>query len=1173
MASTRIIKGQCALADFDVQATVCLEQVLELENLSTGTFDSLIWDFCSGDLDNSITINSGITNTSFGRARSVQIIKDNETIYAFAINASTNNLIRLDFDNGINETPVVTNLGSLNNSLNSAFGFELLKSNGVWYMFVTNSGGKNILRLTFANGIEESPAVDVLNIPIVFNIEGPNSIRIVEDAGNFYGFVTAGTSVAGSKLVRLNFGVNLTNSNPIVNEVTSSLGTQPRGIDLVKQCENWYGFVVSLTSAQLYQLDFGTSLDNNPVITELNTGSSLRQPTTIKIRTDGNGYFGFIQSARVDAPNAALQRINFGPDLGNTSISIEKLIFTELIGGGYALDVFNNNSVWTGITFNLSNSQLLSYEFQDDCSFNMLQNISQLPNVVYNVGGEFEITLGVRDINGSISYSNKSIIVTSNTAPSISFTNQTICQSSPIQFNSQSDGTGLTFTWDFGDTGSSMGANPTHSYASAGEYEVTLSIEDGTCGNFTKQTITVYPEPAPDFTIPGGNICTNQNYLFTNDTPGDFDGLISFSWELDGSEISTETDLEYTFESGGTKELKLIASIPGCDVEIAKNVTDIKEGTLPLFVFNDACEGEPVQFTNQSVGTITDYNWDFGNGFASTLENPELEFSESGTFEVTLELTNSDGCITSDQKMITIHPLPDVAFEADLACENLTTQFNDLSTVTLDNLNSWSWDFGDGSDPSNSQNATHVFEQDGNYNVKLIVGTSFGCLDSLTQTVTVLAAPEAEFSVDKLCEDVVINFSDESVPLANETITDWTWNIGGVFRGDQNPSFTFVEPIDYPVSLTVTSENLCTSTIEKVVSIPPAPTASFEVDDNCTNELTRLTDITEISGDEIISWDWMYDGQQLGTEPSIGNLFSTSGSYLVSMNLLTANGCEYEVSQNIEVNEAPQASFNPSTTFGAPELDVDFENASIGAVAYQWDFNDGNTSDAVNPNNKFISIGEYDVQLIAISEQECRDTVSQRISVLEPMLDLEIQNLILVERSNGDAISLTISNSGSIRHDSLLVTIDLGGEASFQQIIRTSLPPQETITRLLDLGLSNTRLEYLCATVESFYTIEEENAANNNSCITYNSASLVTSLPYPNPSEGIVFIDLITTKEAMVQIQIINNQGHLVSAFTDTKPKGNNSLTLDMSELSGGAYLVRLKILGTEKLFRVMISN
>ncbi|QSE98451.1 PKD domain-containing protein [Fulvivirga lutea] len=1158
--------GQSVL-DVTVNNSVCIEQQLNIENNSTG-FTNYFWDFCIGDFNEEPIINSSsITGMNFGSG--IELVEDQGNWFGFVLDRGAGfEVFRLDFGDSPLNDPIVTELNLTDGLfLKPPDDISVLKFNNVWHAVIgyRETGGE-IIRLDFGPSLTNNNPVEINLGNFGYTTNAIRNVQLIDQSGDLVLMLAPNT---GFSFWRINYGDSFDNEIDILTDVIKTTAPEAdlnrlMGFDIKIINGDYILHCVTINAAKIMRLNFGSSLMNTPTWDAIYNFTGPSNSHDIDLVRDGSNFYGYVSNSS-QSPKV----FNFG-DLTAVQQPAE-ISYSATIPTIDAIDVFRFDG--RSFIYGVNNSVFNRIEHYYNCPVNLQTNAENEPEIFYNEEGSYEISLECTAPEG-VSNFTETITVSPDIAPTISFANQTICQSSPIQFSSTTDGTGLTYTWDFGDGSPTSGdANPTHSYASAGEYEVKLSIEDGTCGNFTKQTITVYPEPAPDFTIPSGNICTNQNYLFTNDTPGNFDGLISYTWQLDGETVSTDEDLGLLFTSGGTKELKLIASIPGCDVEIAKNLTDIKEGSLSEFVFDDACIGELVQFTNQSIGAITDFNWDFGNGFSSTLENPQLEFADAGTFEVTLELTNADGCVTSDQQLITIHPLPEVNFESDLSCENLPTQFNDLSSVTLDNLNSWSWNFDDGSEPVTSQNTSHVFSENDNYDVKLIVGTTFGCLDSLTQTITVLEAPEAEFSFDKLCEDVVINFSDESIPLADEAITNWAWNIGGVFRGQQNPSYTFEEPIDYPVSLTITSENLCTSTIEKVISIPPSPSPSFIVEDNCTNELTRLIDVTEISGDEITSWSWTYDEQQLGTESSVENLFSDSGTYLVSMNLLTANGCEYEVSQNVEVFQAPQASFSPSTTFGAPELEVDFVNNSTGAITYRWDFMDGNTSEAINPTNNFTSIGEYDVQLIAINEQDCRDTVSQRISVLEPTLDLEITSLMLVERPNGDAISLTISNSGSIRHDSLLVTLDLGGEASFQQILRSELLPQETITRQLELGLTNRRLNYLCATVQSFYAIEEENSDNNNSCITYNNANLVTSLPYPNPSNGIVTIDLITTEEADVQIQIVNSQGHLISSFSDVKPRGNNNLVLDLSELSGGTYLIRLKLLGTEKLYRVMISN
>ncbi|MTI38043.1 PKD domain-containing protein, partial [Fulvivirga lutimaris] len=1005
--------------------------------------------------------------------------------------------------------------------------------------------------MNFGNSLMSNPSADVLLEPIGGTIVG--GIDIAVDKGNHVMILSNSND---NKLSLINFGDSPGN-NPIPSDIVTTAGFGiASGLDDIrveKFNDNWYAFSGSIITSRVVRFDFGPNLYNaSATPTLITTNLSGQQFRGIEIAFDNGNWFGYAITIAGE-----LFRINFGSSLNNNSPVVDALGVDGNLDRPFHIELIKFNSQWKIFSMDADDKNLVVGDFPSPCDMEVYSSKDEIPNDIrYSSNGTFNISLLAKDGSGEESHLLKSIEVNTFSAPPITISSQNICLTSPIQFTSESSAGGLTYDWDFGDgSPTDANANPSHSFTAAGEYEVTLSVQDGTCSNFTKQTITIYEEPAPDFTVPGGNICTNQPYLFEITTPGDFGGFITYSWVLDGVPISTDQDLDITFSNGGSKELKLIATIPGCDIEIAKNLTNVKEGTLPIFSFDDSCVGEEVLFTNSTSGDITDVNWEFSNGFTSTLSNPIMIFDTEGTYDVTLNITNADGCETFDTQTITIHALPVIDFSNELACEKLATQFEDLSTVNIDNLSSWSWDFGDGTEFSEEQNTSHFFDANGDYEVELTATSSFGCVDSLTKMVTVLKAPEVAFNFDKICIDVPIQFSDASVAVEGEEITDWSWNLGGTFSAQQNPQTTFENPLDYSVSLTVTSSNLCTATQTQLVSIPEAPSLDFSLADDCENETAQITDITEISGDNISNRSWLINGSQVSSESNFGYDFAQAGNYNVTLSVYTENGCEYEVSRAVTIHQAPTASFSTSFDFGAPPFVVDFTNQSSGAQSYSWEFEEEATSEETNPSHTFNNLGDFDVSLVAISDQNCTDTISSRIQVLEPLLDAEVLNFNILPTASGDKLSFAIRNNGTIRLDSLSVTVNLGGELEIYETINKAMNPNEVISAQLALTIDNKRLDYICIDVRPFIlNYQDVDEDNNRSCITFGQETFIISNPYPNPSTSLVAFDIIATKDAIADIELLSSTGDLIDMFNVEVYEGNNKLDFDLNQLKSGLY-------------------
>ena len=137
------------------------------------------------------------------------------------------------------------------------------------------------------------------------------------------------------------------------------------------------------------------------------------------------------------------------------------------------------------------------------------------------------------------------------------------------------------------------------------------------------------------------------------------------------------------------------------------------------------CEGESISFTDASTtpaGTAipsSSYKWNFGDGESSTLVSPTHTYKKYGTYNVTLSISNSTGCSASALQQLTVTPKPVADFSySTIRCSGTPVTFTDRSYLTTGFngfINSWTWDFGDGSKPvtfnypSTSPNVVHTF--------------------------------------------------------------------------------------------------------------------------------------------------------------------------------------------------------------------------------------------------------------------------------------------------------------------------------------------------------------------------------------------------------------------------------------------------------------------------------
>ncbi len=1160
------IFAQNAEADFNLPPHVCQGQFFQLDNTSINA-DSFEWDFCLEDFNDNLEVNYIADIVGGGRNLGIDFIEVGGTWYGIATSWNRNSLYRLTFSNGLSSAPTgVEALSNPDNVLNQPASIALLEQGGIVYAVVQN-WTSTLVKIAFNDGIAGSDQSG----SVVHSSFGGNRSKL--ELVNTPSELIAVVVNSNTTISLLDFDNDI--NDPVEASdvlITSAIGGvfSTQDIEMIEVNDQWYGFVSSFSTGRIHRVDFGSDIMTGVENIQLNVTSNLYNSdrvSNIELTEYGSGF-----ALHVLNFSGELFRVNLGTDITNSNITSGEVRYGEgnAYPQGFSLKFLKYQGDWLGFVINDLTTQLYNITNQTPCAASVALSNEREPVVQFNTDGMYPMTLIAYGTNGSSSSKTQIVTVTTNTAPPISYTSQNICQSSPVQFTSESTSSGLTYTWDFGDTNTSMDANPSHTYLSAGDYDVSLIVSDGTCNNFTQQTITIYNEPVSTFTLPSGVICTNQSVFIENTTTGDFGGNETWQWQIDGLTVSADRDFDGSFATGGPAEVKLIASIPGCSNEAIQNI-NVEPGPVPSFAVDDACQGILMNFTNSSTGDISSFLWDFDNGFTSDLENPSLEYSSAGSYNVSLTVESTLGCVTTTENLVTVYANPQVQFSNELSCSQSTTQFNDLSTVDGANLVGWFWDFDDpnaGSNTSTDQNATHVFSGSGNFDVKLVATSVFGCMDSLTQVVSVLPAPEADFSFDKLCINEPVNFEDTSVPVSGEGIISWAWDIAGEFSSEQNPSATFDIPLDYDITLFVTSENLCVGSVTKTIDIAQAADMDFGTEFECNNQPVRFYDLSETNSDSAIAWSWDFASLGQAADSATFFDFGEVGEYMVDLAIQTANGCEYSFQKAVLINPAPSASFLPSPSFGAPPLQVSFTNGSAGATAYQWTFEEGATSTDTNAVHTYTELGEFDAELIAISDALCRDTVSQQILVVLPDLEVELNGLFVVEEQQ-QSLVLSLTNNGTLRVEEMDAFIDLGGNVTIRETINKTINPEEMINHTLDLTLTDNQLSYVCVEVVPVLEgIEDSNPLNNAKCENLSPNDLVISDPYPNPATNMIMLNVVTEQERPLNIRLLNSTGSFTKIYDLSLNTGFNEILLNTDNLEQGIYFLQIpEVDRVEKIF------
>ena len=179
------------------------------------------------------------------------------------------------------------------------------------------------------------------------------------------------------------------------------------------------------------------------------------------------------------------------------------------------------------------------------------------------------------------------------------------------------------------------------------------------------------------------------------------------------------SDLTFTLPGS---YLVALAVDNGCGYDTAYATITVDPSPTASFTYpGSICEGDTALFTSTSTipnGNIVGYQWNFGDGDTSILQNPSHMYDTSGTFNVTLIVTSYNGCQDSITHTISVLPKPLIDFTYNDTCLTDTTYFTNNSTLTSGGFAGIFWNFGDGN-VSNQWSPKHVYQSAGTYTVTL----------------------------------------------------------------------------------------------------------------------------------------------------------------------------------------------------------------------------------------------------------------------------------------------------------------------------------------------------------------------------------------------------------------------------------------------------------------------
>ncbi|SHN15349.1 Por secretion system C-terminal sorting domain-containing protein, partial [Cyclobacterium lianum] len=444
-----------------------------------------------------------------------------------------------------------------------------------------------------------------------------------------------------------------------------------------------------------------------------------------------------------------------------------------------------------------------------------------------------------------------------------------------------------------------------------------------------------------------------------------------------------------TDELGETSTATIDITVVANAAPVAVAEADVTEGFAPL----------TVNFTgdnsSDAEGAVS-YEWDFGTGITSTDANPSYTFSASGSYEVTLTVTDELGeTNTASINITVIDNAPPVAVanaNVTTGSTPLTVNFSGDGSSDPEGTISYLWNFGNGF-TSTQPNPTFTFNQEGTYMVSLTVTDDLGLEDTdeiqITVGSVVVIPDDPEF-------ELRVNAGGPALSHEGKDFVADTYFVGGKSYTNSSAQVP---------ALYQTERSSSPKVFDYVV---PVPNGTYQVTLHFAEIYwganggaaqaagSRVFDVA-IEGDLVLNN--LNINSEVGPQTPLLETFEvevTDGELNMNFSSLASVGgsdqpklSAFEIIRE-KVNLAPVAVASASASSGTAPLTVNFtgdtSSDAEGAVSYLWNFGTGDTSTSANPSYTFTSAGNYTVSLTVTDEGGLSDTALLEIEIEEPVV-------------------------------------------------------------------------------------------------------------------------------------------------------------------------------------------
>ena len=493
--------------------------------------------------------------------------------------------------------------------------------------------------------------------------------------------------------------------------------------------------------------------------------------------------------------------------------------------------------------------------------------------------------------------------------------------------------------------------------------------------------------------------------LVTFENHSEYPSDATFQWNFGNGQTSTAFNPLTNYTEAGDYTITLIVTA-GNDADtlsIDGYISIYEKPVVNFTVDNEgkACLPASFNFSNQTIvngGQPVQYTWSFGDGAISKDFEPQHTYTQKGIYDITLVVTDANGCNgfhTGQEFIHAYHPQAKFGADKVYSCSgSLITNFNNLSESELPL--SYTWDFGD-ENTSTELSPSHLFQQTGKWTVKLEVTNTFGCIDSISvPNLITIENTKASFSLSK---DTICPHQTLTLNNFSEDATVFNWDFGdNTGSTDINPTKKYQTSGNYPIHLKA-SNGICmhdttiTINVESVV-------ANFQAADTFLCEVPQSIQYLNLS-ENAVRWDWRFGNGKIASSENPSILFEETEiltnffyeSYTDTLIVTSKHGCKHKriLEKNVEIHIPNVKIESDHKLYGCIPKTILFTDATeydneIDKIAtWSWLVNGEEQTQDPTLTYDFSEPGNIIIDLVISTAKGCLHTTSEKVRVGNPI--------------------------------------------------------------------------------------------------------------------------------------------------------------------------------------------